>query len=97
MFDMHVEPLQRTGGSRTGTLYAPYMVVRATIGFDPNVTEMDDPDKVKASWGFVDATLRKGFVWCYKHEGDPKTCGVWSTDGDPSLLNDLFGHAFTTG
>lgn len=85
-----MKPIRRTGSSRKFTVYATYDEICELIG-PPNVTDMDDPDKVKASWGFMDeATERMGFIWCYK-TSDPKNCEMWSADGDASLLHELFG------
>jgi len=85
--------IRETGGSRTGTLNATYQEIVDTVG-KPNVTDMDDDKKVKASWGFSDASCfskgRKGFIWCYKFYGDAKDCTSWSVDGDKDLLNELF-------
>lgn len=64
---MNIEMIRETGGSRRGTLSATYSEIVSVVG-SPNVTDMDDEYKVKASWGFQDSsTGRKGFVWCYKY------------------------------
>jgi hypothetical protein len=85
-----VSPIRETGGSRKGTLNTDYATIVQKVG-KPNVTDMDDADKVKASWGFADNKGRKGFIWCYKHYGRPETCDIWSVDGDMELLKELFG------
>ena len=90
---MKITPIRKTGGSRTGTLEASYQEIVDVVG-KPNVTDMDDPDKVKASWGFQDDTGRKGFIWCYHYYGDVKKCNSWSTDGDTNLMTELFGNKF---
>ena len=78
------------GGSKHGELNATYREIVAKV-FEPNVTDLDDPYTVKASWGFVDNKGRKGFIWCYKHYGKKETCTKWSVDGDAELLTELFG------
>lgn len=86
---MKLTPIRETGGSRTGTLTATYDVIVKTVG-EPNVTDMDDKYKVKASWGFKSGE-RKAFIWCYKWS-NPKSCTSWSIDGDKALLKQLFGN-----
>jgi hypothetical protein len=85
-------PVAEYGGSKKGTLNAPYSTIVETI-FEPNATELDDPETVKASWGFKDEKGRKAFIWCYKFYGEKEDCKDWSVDGDSSLLVDLFGDA----
>lgn len=87
---MKVEPIVELGMSRTGTLYATWQEILKKVG-PPNVTHLDDPSKVKASWAFVDETGRKAYIWCYK-ESRPKNCTSWSTDGSKDLLKELFGE-----
>ncbi len=83
-------PIMETGGSRTGTLTTSYDNIIKKI-FEPNVTHMDDPDKVRASWGFSDDAGRKSFIWCYKYYGKVENCDYWSVDGDKDLLKEIFG------
>lgn len=87
---LKVTPIRKTGGSKTGTLSASYDEIVAKVGL-PNATDIDDPDKVAASWGFQDAEGRKAFIWSYKV---PKSSladnQYWSTDGNKDLLNELF-------
>ncbi|MFA6569985.1 MAG: hypothetical protein WCT77_01975 [Bacteroidota bacterium] len=91
---MNLIQIRETGNSRTGTINATYDEVVAIVG-KPNVTDIDDPDKVKASWGFQDKkTKRKGFIWSYKWYGDVTKCYVFSADGDASLLKELFGDKY---
>jgi len=85
-----LSPVQECGGSKTGSLTITYDKIVAKI-FEPNATELDDPDKVKASWGFVDDKGRKGFIWCYKYYGEIEECQFWSVDGDKKLLTEIFG------
>lgn len=93
---MKIVPIREVGSGRTGTLTTSYKNIVEKIG-KPNVTDMDDPDKVKASWGFKDEeTGAEGFIWCYKYYGKPESCKSWSTDGDATLLKTLFGDAFET-
>lgn len=87
---LKLTPISECGGSRQGTLSASYKEIVEKI-FKPNATKLDDPDKVKASWGFQDESGRKGFIWCYKHYGKKETCKEWSIDGDKNLLTELFG------
>ena len=87
---MKIRPIKETGSSRTGTLNTSYSNIVAKLG-EPNVTDMDDEDKVPASWGFQDEeTGRKGFIWAYKYYGNLHGCRSWSADGDASLLKELF-------
>ena len=88
---MKLIPIDETGSCKQGTLSTTYKEIVEKI-FEPNVTDLDDPDKVKASWGFQDKTGRKGFIWCYKHYGEKETCTDWSIDGDKTLLTELFGN-----
>lgn len=85
-----LKPIAECGASRTGTLSATYKEIVEKI-FKPNATKLDDPYKVKASWGFEDEGGRQGFIWCYKHQGKKETCTEWSVDGDKNLLTELFG------
>jgi hypothetical protein len=85
-----VSPIRETGGGRSGFLNTDYATIVQKVG-KPNVTDMDDADKIKASWGFADNKGRKGFIWCYKHYGPLERCYSWSVDGDMELLKDLFG------
>lgn len=92
---MKIVPIKETGGSRTGILNTDYDTIVKQVG-KPNVTDMDDEVKVKASWGFKDEDSGKtGFIWCYKFYGNPEDCDYWSTDGDKDLLSKLFGPNFT--
>lgn len=84
-------PISEIGGHRTGTLNLSYQEIVEKI-FKPNCTKLDDPDKVKASWGFQDQSGRKGFIWCYMWYGKKETCKEWSVDGDKNLLIELFGN-----
>lgn len=83
-------PIAKCGGGKTGELTTNYQDIVNNI-FEPNVTELDDPDKVKASWGFKDEKGREAFLWCYKYYGNPQNCLQWSADGDKDLLIELFG------
>jgi len=81
--------IREIGNSRTGTLNTSYSDILDKIG-KPNVTDLDDQDKVKASWGF-ESNGRKAFIWCYKHS-NPKSCSTWSIDGDIKLIKEIFGE-----
>ena len=85
---MKLTPIREIGGGRKMTLNASYDKIVAVLG-EPNVTDMDDADKVKASWAFEDEIGRKAFVWCYKYD-DPRLCNHWSVDGNVHLMRDLF-------
>jgi hypothetical protein len=84
-------PIAERGKSKQGDLKATYSDIVAKI-FKPNATKLDDPRKVKASWGFADDKGRKGFIWCYEFYGKRETCTEWSVDGDKDLLKELFGE-----
>jgi hypothetical protein len=85
---MVLTPNRETGGSRKYTVEATYNEIVKTIGFKDNVTDMDDDDKVKASWGFQDESGRQGFIWCYKQS--KRSCTRWSAFGSLDLLKELF-------
>ena len=91
-------PIREIGpDGRTGTLRMPYADVVARIG-EPNCTDLDDPGKVKASWGFADSEgqpTRKAFVWCY-YVDDPLTNSQWSICGSLDLLEEVFGAQHIT-
>jgi hypothetical protein len=91
MNTIKLTPITECGKSKKGSLEITYAEIVAKI-FKPNTTKLDDPDKVKASWGFEDDKGRKGFIWCYKYYGKKETCTEWSVDGDISLLTELFGE-----
>lgn len=84
---MVIRPFDEPGGSRTIAIKTSYNQICEILGFEPNVE--DDPDKVKASWGFKSSDGRLGFIWCYQISKD--RCRDWSADGDVSLLEELFG------
>jgi hypothetical protein len=85
----NIVPIRQIGSGRSGSLVAKYNDIVARLGL-PNVTDLDDPAKVKASWGFMDPRDgRKGFVWCWK-VSDPTRCREWSVDGNRSLLKEVF-------
>ena len=90
---MKITPIRETGDSRTGTLSTSYQEIVDVVG-EPNVTDMDDVSKVKASWGFQDENGRKGFIWCYHYYGNVKNCESWSADGNADLMTELFGDKF---
>lgn len=86
---MKVKPIDRVGKSRQGCITATYDEIVKAVGFEPNATHLDDPVKVKASWGFEAEDGRQAFIWCYKWHGDPKDCERWSIDDSDGLLYDL--------
>ena len=91
---MNIEPEYKVGSCRTALVHGlNYMQMREKIGFDPNVTHLDDPMKVDASWGMkVDG--RFCAIWSYKGSG---THSVWSAYGDHEKLAELFGPHFQEG
>jgi hypothetical protein len=93
MSNLILEPIRKCGGGRTGTLLSTYNEIVEKIG-EPNVTDLDDPYKVKASWGFKDTSgtpHRESFIWCYRAD-DPKEVTRWSCDGSKDLLMQIFGE-----
>ncbi|MCD8435884.1 hypothetical protein LNJ03_11325 [Tenacibaculum dicentrarchi] len=81
----------KIGKGKQGTLSATYSQVVSAI-FEPNVTHLDDPFKVQASWGFQDEKGRKAFIWAYKHNGDIEECINFSVSGNKKLLKDIFAE-----
>lgn len=87
---MDIEPISQVAKSRTGTLVdVTYDEIVQRLG-EPNDTNLDDPNKVTASWGFKDKYNNKAFIWCMRQ--DPHTCTSWSIDGNKDLLGNLFGN-----
>jgi len=86
---MKLSDIQEVSSGKDGNLKVNYNQVVEKV-FEPNVTELDDPDKVGASWGFQDDKGRKAFVWSYKFYGEIEDCNTFSVSGDRSLLKDLF-------
>jgi hypothetical protein len=88
---MLIEPIHKVGSSRTGTLHGlTYTDIKTILGFEANVTELDDPYKVDASWGFaIDGSVCG--IWSYRGSGARKT---WSTHGDNQKLKAVFGDFF---
>lgn len=88
---MIIEPVKKVGGSRTGSLHGlSYHDIKTILGFDANVTELDDPYKVDASWGFaLDGSVCG--IWSYKGSGTRKS---WSTYGNNEKLKEVFGTFF---
>ena len=48
---MKLNPIRKKGRGRKGTLHVTYYALVSLLG-EPNATDLDDPDKVEASWGF---------------------------------------------
>jgi hypothetical protein len=88
---MLIEPIHKVGSSRTGTLHGlTYTDIKTILGFEANVTELDDPYKVDASWGFaIDGSFCG--IWSYRGSGARKT---WSTSGNGEKLKALFGPVY---
>jgi len=93
MNKMKITPIRETGGSRNGTVNLNYNDIVAIVG-EPNVTDMDDEYKVKASWGFQDKSGRKGFIWSYHWYRPIAECNSFSADGNPELMKELFGENY---
>lgn len=88
---MIIEPIRKVGSSRTGTLHVlTYTNIKTILGFEANVTELDDPYKVDASWGFaIDGSVCG--IWSYRGSG---ARGTWSTYGDQDKLKAVFGEFY---
>lgn len=84
-----VFPINEIGPNNQGNIGATYQQIVNAVGFEDNVTDMDDPSKVKASWGFQDEIGRKAFIWCYKFNGNKEDCNHWSIAGSKELLSDI--------
>jgi hypothetical protein len=83
-------PIEEVGSGKIATLESLYSNIVEKI-FLPNVTELDDPDKVSASWGFKTKDGRKAFIWNYKFYGEVEECTQWSVSGDIGLIKEIFG------
>lgn len=88
---MKIEPVSKVGDHHETTIFVFYERIVKVLGFTPNVTHLDDPDKVKASWGFTVDGVRCG-IWCYKQSGGPKGCSEWSFFGPKEIADKLFGE-----
>ena len=86
---MKLNDLQEVGSGKDGKLKVNYKQVVEKV-FKPNVTELDDPDKVGASWGFNDDNGREAFIWAYEFYGNIEDCNTFSVSGDRGLLKELF-------
>jgi len=82
---MKIVPINKPGDYRTGAIVG-YTVaeISAILGFKPNV--LDDPDKVKYSWGFAVDGVFCG-IWDYK--GSYKS-RYYSTFGPDEVFQKLF-------
>lgn len=85
---MKIEPVQKVGDSCNFNIDVPYHKIVEVLGFEPNVTHLDDPDKVKASWGFTADGVRCG-IWCYKYYGKVENCDYWSFFGPKEIFEKL--------
>lgn len=85
-----IKPLRKTGKSCSLTLSVSYDKIVEILGFEPNCTDLDDPSKVKASWGFTVDGQECG-IWCYKFYGNPRGCDYWSFYGKMETAEKLFG------
>lgn len=92
---MQIEPVRKVGDFLTTRISATYDEIVDTLGFEPNVTDLDDPDKVKAAWGFTADGDRCG-IWCYR-VNNPRMCTSWSFFGNVSTAQKLFGFRKVSG
>lgn len=88
---MEIKPIRKVGSCYNATVYASYKRIVEVLGFEPNVTDLDDSEKVKASWGFTVDGVRCG-IWSYKLKGSPKRCKEWSFYGPKEIAEKLFGE-----
>lgn len=84
---MKIEPIRKVGKCRTNTLEATYESIVKVLGH-PNVTDLDDKNKVYASWGFKLDNEECG-LWSYK-TNDPIRNEVWSFYGSNDALDKLY-------
>lgn len=87
---MEIKPVEKTGDCYNFSLDTSYDNIVKVLGFEPNVTHLDDSSKVKASWGFTVDGIRCG-IWCYKYYGKVENCDYWSFFGPQEIFNKLFG------
>jgi hypothetical protein len=86
-------PAPHPTGGREGTINLSYDEMKSILGM-PNLTRMDDPGKVKASWGFIDQSRWNAvYAWCYKYSR-ASDCHNWSCAGNVELLKELFGKNY---
>jgi hypothetical protein len=87
---MEIKPVLKTGSNSNCILNVTYKDIVEKLGFEPNVTHLDDTEKVKASWGF---TVNEEYcgIWCYKFYGKVQNCDYWSFFGSREIAEKLFG------
>ena len=89
-----IRPVSKTGDSCSFRVKTSFREIINVLGFEPNVTEMDDTDKVSASWGFevydddIDQWIRCG-VWNYRSSIYTNS---WSFFGPRWVAEKLFGE-----
>ena len=76
---MKIKPIRKPASCRQGTLDHDLTInhITAVLGFPPNCSDLDDPDKVKNSWGFqvqIPSIKRGKSKWAQ--------CGIWDYKGD---------------
>jgi hypothetical protein len=82
---MKIVPINKPGAHRTGEISGYAKVdIDKILGFKPNV--LDDPDKVKYSWGFTVDGVECG-IWDYKGSYKAR---VYSTYGPDEVFAKLF-------
>lgn len=86
---IEILPQHKSGPYKTHDLFVKYQTILDVIGFEPNTIDLDDPKKVKASWGFT-ADGADCAIWCYKHRGSAKSCLEWSFFGPKDIKERLF-------
>jgi len=82
---MKIKPINKAGAHRTGNItgYTKNEIDKI-LGFKPNV--VDDPDKVKYSWGFTINGVECA-IWDYKGSWQ---CRSYSTFGPSEFFEVLF-------
>jgi len=88
---MYIKPLRKLTKNKRGTIKSTYKKLIGILG-EPNVTDLDDPTQVSASWGFIDDQEREAFVWGHHPNEDVEL--FWNCGGDPFVLQKLFPHTF---
>ena len=90
---MKIKPIHKLGTSRTGTLDSKLKIgdIETVLGFPPNCSDIDDPDKVRNSWGFQAQVKSK---WIHCGIWDYKGCR-WSTCGPAEIFKQLFPGCYS--
>lgn len=86
-----IEPILKLEKKARGRVRGSYNTIVKKLG-EPNVTQLDDPLHVNASWAFKDDQDREAFVWGLYTL--PENEMYFQAGGDPFLLQKVFGHSF---